>query len=280
MFAPTKTWRKWHRKINTNQKRFAVASALAASALPALVMARGHRVDQVSEIPLVIDNSAESVTKTKDAVKILKAVGGYEDVVKAKESKKLRSGVGKLRNRRHVQRRGPLVVFSEDNGLTQAFRNLPGVELAQVSRLNLLQLAPGGHLGRFIIWTKGALDQLDTIYGSFAPGSSAKKEYVLPSNIVSNSDITRIINSDEVQSKVRAPIKSIRRSKLKKNPLKNLGALVRLNPHAQTLKRTAILSKTRQATAKDAAIAARRAKADKNHKHKNQRNNYKRITAE
>ncbi len=39
--------RKWHRKINTNQKRFAVASALAASALPSLVLARGHRIEQV-----------------------------------------------------------------------------------------------------------------------------------------------------------------------------------------------------------------------------------------
>ena len=47
MFAPTKVWRKWHRKININQKRYAVVSALAASALPALVMARGHRVEQV-----------------------------------------------------------------------------------------------------------------------------------------------------------------------------------------------------------------------------------------
>lgn len=280
MFAPTKTWRKWHRKINVNQKRFAVASALAASALPSLVMARGHRVDQVPEVPLVVDNSVESVSKTKDAVKILKAVGGYDDVIKAKESKKLRSGVGKLRNRRHVQRRGPLVVFNEDNGITQAFRNLPGVELANVSRLNLLQLAPGGHLGRFIIWTKGALEKLDQIYGSFAPGSSAKKDYVLPSNVVTNSDITRIINSDEVQSKVRVPIKSIRRAKLKKNPLKNLGVLVRLNPHAIRLKRTAILASTRQATAKDKAIEAARTKAAKKHNFKNQRNNYKRMVAE
>lgn len=40
-------WRKWHRKVNINQKRYAVASALAASALPSLVMARGHRIEQV-----------------------------------------------------------------------------------------------------------------------------------------------------------------------------------------------------------------------------------------
>lgn len=40
-------WRRWHRKVNINQKRYAVASALAASALPSLVLARGHRIEQV-----------------------------------------------------------------------------------------------------------------------------------------------------------------------------------------------------------------------------------------
>ena len=41
MFAPLKTWRRWHRKVNLRQKRHAVASALAASALVPLVLARG-----------------------------------------------------------------------------------------------------------------------------------------------------------------------------------------------------------------------------------------------
>lgn len=41
MFAPTKTWRRWHRRINTTQKRYAICSAVAASAIPALVMSKG-----------------------------------------------------------------------------------------------------------------------------------------------------------------------------------------------------------------------------------------------
>ncbi len=28
------------------------------------------------------------------------------------------------------------------------------------------QLAPGGHLGRFIIWTKSAFEKLDSIFGT------------------------------------------------------------------------------------------------------------------
>merc|ERR1719446_1067915 len=73
MFNPTKTWRKWQRKINVNQRRYAVCSALAASALPSLVMARGHRVEDVPEVPLVV-NDLES-TKTSKAKAMLQEVG-------------------------------------------------------------------------------------------------------------------------------------------------------------------------------------------------------------
>jgi len=47
MFAPLKTWRRWHRRINIKHKRFAVASALAASAIVPLVQARGHLISKV-----------------------------------------------------------------------------------------------------------------------------------------------------------------------------------------------------------------------------------------
>merc|ERR1712094_40995 len=80
MFNPTKTWRKWHRKINTNQKRYAVCSALAASALPSLVMSRGHKVYQVPECPLVVDSAIEAVDKTAKAMKVLAALGASDDV--------------------------------------------------------------------------------------------------------------------------------------------------------------------------------------------------------
>merc|ERR1711981_451895 len=108
MFNPTKTWRKWHRKINVNQRRYAVCSALAASALPSLVMARGHRVEDVPEVPLVVND-----LETSKAKAMLEAVGVYDDVEKSKASFVVRVGKGKMRNRRHVQRRGPLVVLIE-----------------------------------------------------------------------------------------------------------------------------------------------------------------------
>lgn len=178
MFAPTKTFRKWHVKVNQDQRRFAVVSALAASALPSLVLARGHRIEQISEVPLVVSSAAESYTKTKEAIALLKSLNAYSDVIKVSNSRKLRAGRGKMRGRRHRQRRGPLIVYNEDKGIVKAFRNLPGVEVVNVRRLNLLQLAPGGHLGRFIIWTEGAFSLLDEVFGTFDKVAVYKKGYL------------------------------------------------------------------------------------------------------
>merc|ERR1719284_2271551 len=105
---------------------------------------------------------------------MLKKLGAYEDCEKVLGSKTLRAGKGKMRNRRFTQRRGPLVIYGNDGGLTRALRNLPGVETADVSSLNLLQLAPGGHVGRFCVWTESAFSQLDAIFGTADAPSSTK----------------------------------------------------------------------------------------------------------
>jgi large subunit ribosomal protein L4e len=262
MYSPTKVWRRWHRKINVNQKRYAVVSALAATALPALVMARGHKIDAVPEVPLVISDAAESLTKTKAAVELLKKVGAFADVEKAKASKNLRRGKGKMRNRRYVQRKGPLVIYGNDSGISRALRNLPGVEVCSVERLNLLQLAPGGHLGRFCIWTKSAVEQLDKIFGTTEAASEQKKGYKLPRHIMANGDLARLINSDEVQSVVQPQKTSKTRKPLKKNPLRNLGALLKLNPFAKAQRRGQLLAAAKRAEAKEEKLAeARKARA-------------------
>ena len=144
-----------------------------------------------------------------------------------------------MRGRRYRQRRGPLVVYNpETDGkeIAYAFRNIPGVETSSVFALNLLQLAPGGHLGRFIVWTSGAFAALDTIYGSTTEPSPLKKDFLLPSNIVTNADLSRLINSSEVQAVVRAAkgsAKTRRTQVQKKNPLKNKQIMLRLNPYAK-----------------------------------------------
>ena len=55
------------------------------------------------QIPLVL-SSIEDVKKTKEAIKILERFGAGKDLERCAESKKLRAGVGKSRNRRYVPR--------------------------------------------------------------------------------------------------------------------------------------------------------------------------------
>jgi len=263
MFAPTKTWRKWHRKVNVTQKRYAVASAVAASGVPALVMARGHRIDTTPEGPLVVGSGAEQITKTSAAVALLKKLGAYADVEKTLASKTMRAGKGKMRNRRFVQRRGPLIVYNNDGGLTRAFRNIPGVELADVKALNLLQLAPGGHVGRFCIWTESAFEALDSIFGTADKPSATKlhngSAYRMPQPMLTNSDLSRLINSDEIQSKVNAPKEGQAPATLKCNPLKNSDAMAAMDPSFATRRKR---NADEQKSAEKAKKTAKKGKGD------------------
>ncbi|KAK9496900.1 hypothetical protein O3M35_006743 [Rhynocoris fuscipes] len=127
-------------------------------------------------------------------------------------------------------------------GLTRAFRNIPGVDLINVARLNLLKLAPGGHVGRFVIWTQSAFEQLNALYGTWKKKAVLKKGYNLPMPKMTNTDLSRLFKCQEIRSVLRPPRKEIKRSIKKLNPLRNTRAMLKLNPYAAVLKRKAILS--------------------------------------
>merc|ERR1711937_40245 len=257
MFAPTKTWRRWHRRINVNQKRYAICSAIAATGIPSIVMSKGNRIEQTPEVPLVLSDKVEEYKKTKEAMGLLKRLKAWTDIEKVKNSKRFRAGKGKMRNRRRIQRRGPMIIYNQDNGICQAFRNIPGITLLNVSRLNLLKIAPGGHVGRFCIWTESAFRRLDDLYGTWKQPAKEKK-FNLPMPKMTNTDLARLLKSDEIQNAVRAPIKERKRVVLKKNPLKNVRTMIRLNPYAAVQKRNALLTEEKRKAAKQAILDKRR----------------------
>jgi large subunit ribosomal protein L4e len=239
MFAPTRVWRRWHRKINVTQKRYATVSAIAASGVPALVMSKGHLVQEVPEFPLVVSDKIQEYTKTKQATIFLHRIKAWKDIQKVIKSRRLRAGKGKMRNRRHVQRRGPLIVYSKDQGLRKAFRNIPGVDLINIRKLNLLHLAPGGHVGRFIIWTQSAFQKLDDLYGTWDKKATLKSGYNLPFPKMSNTDLTRILKSDELKKYLPAQRTGSLRRTRKLNPLRHVRTMLRLNPYIAVQKRVA-----------------------------------------
>jgi len=241
MFAPTKTWRRWHRKVNVAQKRYAMCSAIAATGVPALVMAKGHQVQDIKEVPLVVSDKVQSYTKTKEAVIFLHRVKAWSDIEKVYNSKRMRAGKGKMRNRRRIQKKGPLVIYDQDQGLTRAFRNIPGVETISVHQLNLLKLAPGGHVGRFCIWTESAFKKLDSIYGTWRKPSSEKKNWNLPQPKMAVTDLSKLLKSEELRKVLRAPNKKVSKAVVKTNPLKNVRTMIQLNPYAAVQKKNAQL---------------------------------------
>lgn len=247
MFAPTKVYRRWHRRVNVAQKRHALVSAIAASGVPALLQARGHVIDKVAEVPFVVSDKVESFRKTKEAVTFLRRSHVWADIEKVYNSKRYRAGKGKGRNRRYKQKLGPVIIYGQDSGVARAFRNIPGVDLLNVERLNLLKLAPGGHLGRLVIWTESAFRKLDSIYGTYTKKSEQKKDYSLPLPKATNADFARLIRNEEIVKAIRPIRKQVKGPKVHRNPLKKTALLVKLNPFAAVLKRAAIL-KTRAAT--------------------------------
>merc|ERR1719347_1314816 len=170
-------------------------------------------------------------------------------------TRRMRAGKGKLRNRRRVQKLGPLVIYDQDQGVTKAFRNIPGVDTMQVDNLNLLKLAPGGHVGRFCIWTESAFKKLDGLYGTWKNASTSKAGWNLPQSKMASTDLSSLLKSEAIRAVLRAPNRKVRRAVVKTNPLKNIRTMLQLNPYAAVQKKNAELIAAKNIRAKAVAAA-------------------------
>ncbi|EPR79557.1 60S ribosomal protein L4 [Spraguea lophii 42_110] len=204
MFAPTNVNRRWNRKTLLSIRRYASAMAVAATSIPAYVEGRGHRIEQIENIPLVLSNKIDT-EKTKEGIKILYNLGLKEELDKVEESKNIRAGKGKWRNRRYVLKKGPLFVYTSETSFTKAIRNIPGVDTERVENLSILDLAPGGQAGRLIIWMEDAFEKLTEIYGEMNEESKFKKGYTMGMDVAENIDVENIFYSDEVQEFIDIP---------------------------------------------------------------------------
>ncbi len=155
---PPKAEKVLYEKINRKERLKATASAVAATASPELVRARGH-VFSAEELPLVVEDSLEELTRAKDVLKVFSALGVAEDVERA-ERRKIRAGKGKMRGRRHRTGKSVLIVVAQDRGIGRGARNLPGVDVVTARELSAEDLAPGAHAGRLTLYTESSLSVL------------------------------------------------------------------------------------------------------------------------
>jgi large subunit ribosomal protein L4e len=162
---PPRSKKKIVKRISKKEARLALLSAIAATASKENVASRGHAIEDVPQIPLIVTGAIEELTKTKEVEEALTHLGILSDIYRVKASRKIRAGKGKRRGRRIKQAVGPLIVVAENRGLVDAASNLPGVDVATVNNLNAEMLAPGTYPGRLTLWTNGAIEQLYKLYG-------------------------------------------------------------------------------------------------------------------
>ncbi|MGD0804069.1 MAG: 50S ribosomal protein L4 [Candidatus Bathyarchaeia archaeon] len=148
------------KRINKKERRLAIRSGIAATANKDVVAARGHKIEGVTQLPLVLDDALEGVQKTREIEDIFTKIGVWVDVERA-DRKGVRAGRGNMRGRGKKIGKGPLIVISEDKGIGKAARNLPGVDVTLLRNLNAELLAPGANAGRLVVWVKSAFTTID-----------------------------------------------------------------------------------------------------------------------
>jgi len=149
--------------LNKKEKALALKSAIAATAIKDLVLARGHQVQDIDNVPIIIEDKFSELKKTKEVQQTLKALGLSNELERT-SVRKIRAGKGTKRGRRYKRKTGPLCVIADEKGLENSASNIPGVDIVSVQKLNVKNLAPGAVGGRLTVWTEGAIKNLSERY--------------------------------------------------------------------------------------------------------------------
>ncbi|MFX1268102.1 MAG: 50S ribosomal protein L4 [Promethearchaeota archaeon] len=162
---PIKAEKNIEKKINKKTKKLSIISAISASANTTWIKKRGHIIDEVPEIPLVVDDKIQTIKKANSVYSVLCDLGLKKDLHKIRKSKKIRAGKGKRRGRKYKRKKGILIVIKEDFGIVKAARNIAGIDVVNVENLSINDLAPGGLPGRLILWTQSSFNELNKFEG-------------------------------------------------------------------------------------------------------------------
>jgi large subunit ribosomal protein L4e len=153
--------RDWSQKVNRKERILARLSALATLANMDMVKKRGHQFSDDVTLPVVFEDAVEKLDTTAGVLKALQSLGLEADVDRAKDSKNVRPGKGKMRGRRYKSARSLLIVVSDKEApIFKGAQNLAGVEVVAPEQLNTGTLAPGGAAGRLAVFSEAALNKV------------------------------------------------------------------------------------------------------------------------
>src|SRR5918912_1072027 len=77
---PPESWKNIYKKVNNKEKQLALCSAIAATARKDLVERRGHKVSNISSFPIIVSDAIEDLSKTKDLLNVLRAIGMNDEL--------------------------------------------------------------------------------------------------------------------------------------------------------------------------------------------------------
>jgi large subunit ribosomal protein L4e len=147
--------------INNKEWVKALQTGVLASFSRDLVEANGQKVP--AQYPVVLDDSLENLSKTKEIKEFLEKVG-FVDELKRTAQTKIRAGKGTMRNRRYKVKRGPLVVVSSSEApLLKAARNIKGFDVISSDLLMASDFGMSEKPGRAVLFTQKALAEFKEV---------------------------------------------------------------------------------------------------------------------
>ena len=143
-------------RINRKEKTLALFSAISATASKEAIKEK-YNLD-LENLPIIINSDVLNI-KPKQFEKLMVELFKTEDIA----PKKIRAGKGTRRNRKYKTRRKVLLVVSKDElKQSKKLQNI-GLDIEDVKKLSVLNLAPGGVPGRFAVYTEKAIEELSKI---------------------------------------------------------------------------------------------------------------------
>ena len=139
------------KKINKKEYEIALASAIASTANQAIVADRYARVKEVKEMLPFVMESKISNAKAQELINGIETALGNLKIV-AKPEKSIRSGKGKLRNRKYKKSAGLLIVTGSDEEI-----RVKVFDQVKANNLTITDLYPAG---RVVIYTENAIKDL------------------------------------------------------------------------------------------------------------------------
>ncbi len=154
--------KNWNLKINKKENLLALKSALAATTDFSLVSKR-HSISEIS-LPIVVTDELQGIKKSKELKTFITSLKILPDIERAKK-KKVRPGKGKMRGRKYKKKKSILFVVSKNNGILKAAKNIAGIDVCNVSNINVELLAPGTQAGRLTVFDESSIKRLGELYG-------------------------------------------------------------------------------------------------------------------